>query len=60
MAGTRGAGRRAALGLAGGGQLRRRQFLALVGGAGATALLAACGGGVDVSTPTTAPRPTPT
>ncbi len=35
----------------------RRHFLALAGGLGAAALLAACGGGVDTSTPTPAPAP---
>jgi ABC-type glycerol-3-phosphate transport system substrate-binding protein len=34
--------------------LGRRRFLALAGGLGTAALLAACGGGVDVSTPTVA------
>lgn len=36
-------------------QIGRWHFLALAGGLGAAALLAACGGGVDTSTPTPAP-----
>ena len=36
----------------------RRHFLALSGGMAAAALLAACGGGVDLSTPTPAPAAT--